>query len=183
DRNGFEIEMEVTKKTCGTKWEDDGIGTDGRRKYAKDKTVDVQKAAIVADVTDFGMMTVHVGANENQIIDMDIPEVSTKSLGIEHLNLCSGYGADKALTKLDAALIQVSKVRSRLGAYQNRLESTVNSLNANDEDLTSSVSRIRDVDMAQETTEYTQYTILVQAATSVLAQANELPQQALQLIQ
>ena len=129
------------------------------------------------------MMTVHVGANENQIIDMDIPKVDCKSLDIDGLNVRSGWTADKALAKLDAALTKVSAVRSKLGAYQNRMESTVNSLNANDEDLTAAVSRIRDVDMAAETTEYTQHTILVQAATSVLAQANELPQQALQLIQ
>lgn len=73
--------------------------------------------------------------------------------------------------------------RSKLGAYQNRLEHTVTSLDASEEDLTSAVSRIKDIDMAAESTEYTQHSILVQAATSVLAQANDLPQQALQLIQ
>jgi len=202
DKNGFELELEAEKKTCATFYSDwsasgrvncdatmnsgdeigaiSGIGiTEGNyRDYPYGAKED-----IIADVTGYGMMTVHTGANEDQIIDMDIPEVSTKTLGIEGLNVRSGWTADKALAKLDAALIKLNGVRSRLGAYQNRLESTVASLDANDEDLTSAVSRIRDVDMAAETTEYTQHTILVQAATSVLAQANELPQQALQLIQ
>ena len=129
------------------------------------------------------MMTVHVGANEDQIMEVDIPEITAKTLEIDYLNVRSGYGADKALKSLDKALLKVSAVRSKLGAYQNRLEHTVTSLDASEEDLTSAVSRIKDIDMAAESTEYTQHSILVQAATSVLAQANDLPQQALQLIQ
>lgn len=202
DKNGFELELEAEKKTCATFYSDwsasgrvncdatmnsgDEIGTISGIGITEGNYRDYPYGAkedIIADVTGYGMMTVHTGANEDQIIDMDIPEVSTKTLGIEGLNVRSGWTADKALAKLDAALIKLNGVRSRLGAYQNRLESAVASLDANDEDLTSAVSRIRDVDMAAETTEYTQHTILVQAATSVLAQANELPQQALQLIQ
>lgn len=202
DKNGFELELEAEKKTCATFYSDwsasgrvncdatmnsgdeigaiSGIGiTEGNyRDYPYGAKED-----IIADVTGYGMMTVHTGANENQIIDMDIPRIDCKSLDIDGLNVRSGWTADKALARLDAALIKVNAARSRIGAYQNRLESAVASLDANDEDLTSAVSRIRDVDMAAETTEYTQHTILVQAATSVLAQANELPQQALQLIQ
>lgn len=203
DKNGFELELEAEKKTCATFYSDwsasgrigrdvtmpsgDEVGeisglasTDGNY---YDMGTWGERIDIIADVTGYGMMTVHTGANENQIIDMDIPRIDCKSLDIDGLNVRSGWTADKALAKLDAALIKVNAARSRIGAYQNRLESTVASLDANDEDLTAAVSRIRDVDMAAETTEYTQHTILVQAATSVLAQANELPQQALQLIQ
>ncbi|MBR5336908.1 MAG: hypothetical protein IK152_02890 [Lachnospiraceae bacterium] len=202
DRNGFELEMEAEKKTCRTYYSDwtatGRIGVDETMEVG-DQVGDVSgidtkgfyssnfpkgdKVDIVADVTGYGMMTVHVGANEDQVIEMDIPEISAKTLNIDDLNVRSGYTADKALVKLDEALTKVSKVRSKLGAYQNRLEHTIASLDAAEEDLTASVSRIRDVDMAKETTEYTQHTILVQAATSVLAQANDLPQQALQLIQ
>ena len=202
DKNGFELELEAEKKTCATFYSDwsssgrvncdatmesgDEIGAISGIGITMGNYRDYPYGAkedIIADVTGYGMMTVHTGANENQIIDMDIPKVDCKSLDIDGLNVRSGWTADKALAKLDAALIKLNGVRSRLGAYQNRLESAVASLDANDEDLTSAVSRIRDVDMAAETTEYTQHTILVQAATSVLAQANELPQQALQLIQ
>jgi|GEM_PF-59937 len=202
DKNGFELELEAEKKTCATFYSDwsasgrvncdatmnsgDEIGTISGIGITEGNYRDYPYGAkedIIADVTGYGMMTVHTGANENQIIDMDIPRIDCKSLDIDGLNVRSGWTADKALARLDAALIKVNAARSRIGAYQNRLESAVASLDANDEDLTSAVSRIRDVDMAAETTEYTQHTILVQAATSVLAQANELPQQALQLIQ
>ena len=77
----------------------------------------------------------------------------------------------------------ISEVRSRLGAYQNRLESTVDSLDITGENMTSAYSRIMDVDMAEEMTQYTTYQVLTQAGTSMLAQANERPSQVLQLLQ
>ena len=180
DRAGFEIEMEVSNKISGTKYKDLEMSSfwSGQSIKTAGSTKDV-----VADVTGYGMMTVHVGANEDQIMEVDIPKINAETLGIDKINLRSGYTADKAIAKLDEALLKVNKTRSKLGAYQNRLEHTIASLDAAEEDLTASVSRIRDVDMAKETTEYTQHSILVQAATSVLAQANDMPQQALQLIQ
>ena len=77
----------------------------------------------------------------------------------------------------------MSKVRSRLGAYQNRLEHTISSLDISGENMTSAYSRIMDVDMASEMTEYTKYQIMSQAGTSMLAQANERPQKVLQLLE
>ncbi|MBE6014364.1 MAG: hypothetical protein E7241_03230 [Lachnospiraceae bacterium] len=184
DKNGFELEMTMVRKACATDYTDVTIDTVNTSKHAEKTNPAITTSIdVVADVTGIGTMTVHVGANENQIMEIDIPEISAKRLEIDKLNVRSGYGADKALASVDKALSRVTEVRSRLGAYQNRLEHTVASLNASDEDVTSAVSRIRDIDMAAETTEYTQHTILVQAATSVLAQANDLPQQALQLIQ
>ena len=77
----------------------------------------------------------------------------------------------------------MSEARSRIGAYQNRLDSAVNSLEGTEENMTAALSRIEDVDMAEEMSEYTKYNVLSQAATSVLAQANDIPQQVLQLLQ
>ena len=74
-------------------------------------------------------------------------------------------------------------MRSGIGACQNRLEYAVDSLDGTEENMTQALSRIEDVDMAEEMTEYTKYNVLTQAATSVLAQANDLPQQVLQLLQ
>ena len=74
-------------------------------------------------------------------------------------------------------------MRSRLGAYQNRLEHTINSLDITEENMTSAYSRIMDTDMAEEMTEYTNMQVLAQASTSMLAQANERPSQVLQLLQ
>ncbi|MCF6096379.1 flagellin Hag [Thermovorax subterraneus] len=86
------------------------------------------------------------------------------------------------LNVIDAAINDVSKVRSKLGAYQNRLEHTINNLDNAAENLTAAESRIRDVDMAKEMMEFTKLNILQQAATAMLAQANMMPQSVLKLL-
>ena len=83
----------------------------------------------------------------------------------------------------DDAISQISAIRSKLGAYQNRLDSAISSLDTTDQNLTEACSRIEDVDMSEEMTKYTQYSVLVQAGTSMLAQANNQPQTILQLLQ
>lgn len=84
---------------------------------------------------------------------------------------------------MEDAIKYISSVRSGLGAYQNRLEHTISSLDISNESMTSAYSRIMDVDMAEEMTEYTTVQVLTQASTSMLAQANERPAQVLQLLQ
>lgn len=78
---------------------------------------------------------------------------------------------------------QVSSIRAKLGAYQNRLDSAISSLDETSQNLTEACSRIEDVDMSEEMTKYTQYSVLVQAGTSMLAQANNQPQTILQILQ
>ena len=92
-------------------------------------------------------------------------------------------GADRAITALDEAIARVSSVRAGLGAYENRLEYSVDSLDAFEENMTGALSRLTDVDMAEEMTNYTHQNVLNQAAISVLTQANDLPQQVLQILQ
>lgn len=135
------------------------------------------------EVADLGPMTLQIGANENQTMDVRIPELSSKTLYIDKVNVCTVTGADRAITSFDEAIAKVSEVRSSIGAYQNRLDYAVSSLDLTEENMTQALSRIEDVDMAEEMTEYTKDNILTQAATSVLAQANDLPQQVLQLLQ
>ncbi len=91
--------------------------------------------------------------------------------------------AETAITTIDTAIETISTQRASLGAYQNRLEHTINNLDTSAENLQSAESRIRDVDMATEMVEYTKYSILSQAATAMLAQANQLPQNVLSLLQ
>lgn len=134
-------------------------------------------------VKDFGYMSLQIGANENQTMDVRIPNMSLENMGIEKLNYLTFESASRAITQVDNALSFVSSVRAKLGAYQNRLEYTISSLDVADESLTSAYSRIMDVDMAEEMTKYTQYNVLQQAGVSVLAQANDLPQTVLQLLQ
>ena len=135
------------------------------------------------EVTEMGTMTLHIGANMDQNMEVRIPEVSTESLYIDQLNVTTVTGADRAIASLDKAIAQVSDVRSSLGAYQNRLEYTTKSLDAFEENMTGAISRLTDVDMADEMTNYTHQNVLNQAAISVLTQANELPQQVLQILQ
>ncbi|MGB4164384.1 MAG: flagellin, partial [Bacillota bacterium] len=98
------------------------------------------------------------------------------------VNVSSQAAANKAITTINNALEKVSAERSKLGAYQNRLEHTINNLGASAENLTAAESRIRDVDMAKEMMEFTRANILSQAAQAMLAQANQLPQGVLQLL-
>jgi flagellin len=119
----------------------------------------------------------------DQEMTVRIPEVSTESLYIDDLDVTTVNGASRAITQLDDAIAKVNSVRSDLGAYENRLEYTSSSLDEFEENMTDSLSRLTDVDMAEEMTNYTQYTVLDQAAISVLTQANEIPQQILQIMQ
>lgn len=135
------------------------------------------------DATGIGAMRLQIGANEGQVLPVEIPAISLRNMGIENLDVSTKEGSLKGIEDIDGAVKYVSKVRGMLGAYQNRLESTVNSLDVTSENMTAAYSRIMDVDMAEEMTNYTTYQVLTQAGTSMLAQANERPSQVLQLLQ
>lgn len=135
------------------------------------------------EVTDVGPMRIQIGANEGQILALEIPPVSLRNMGIEHIDVGTQAGAQDALGRMDGAVGFVSRIRGKLGAYQNRLESTVNTLDVSSESMTAAYSRIMDADMAEEMTQYATNQVLTQAGTSMLAQANERPSQVLQLLQ
>ncbi len=138
---------------------------------------------ISIDLAGFGSMDMQIGANEGQQLGIRIPRISLENMGISSVDLSTREGAEDALSRMDGAVNYISSVRSRLGAYQNRLEHTVSSLDITSENMTAAYSRIMDVDMAEEMTEYTTLQVLSQASTSMLAQANERPAQVLQLLQ
>ena len=133
-------------------------------------------------VTSMGPMALQIGANEGQQMSVKIPSCDTESLYIDDVDVTTVFGADRAIAQCDAAIASINKVRSSLGAYTNRLESATKSLDETSENMNSAISRISDVDMALEMTEYTRLNVLSQTATSALSQANELPQLALQLL-
>ena len=143
---------------------------------------DTTKKPLTFEVTDIGTMNIQSGANEAQQISVRIPEISSESLYLDKIDLTTINGATLAMDTLDAALARVSEVRSRIGAYSNRMEHANASLGQTDEDLTAAFSRIKDIDMATEMVEYANQQVLQQAATSVLSQANDIPQQVLQLL-
>ncbi|MDE6990004.1 MAG: hypothetical protein K2P42_05040, partial [Lachnospiraceae bacterium] len=135
------------------------------------------------DVTGMGAMIVQVGANAGQYMELEIPSMSTANLGVDRIDLTTEESARLAIDDVSDAIVQLSAIRSRIGAYSNRLEHTITNLDTTEENITSAYSRIMDVDMAAEMTEYSTVQVLVQASTSMLAQANERPQQVLQLLQ
>ena len=145
--------------------------------------VDGAAGEVTISVLDAGPINLQVGANEGQDIEVRIPKVDIDTLEIADVNVCTQEGAQKAITSFENAINQVSSIRAKLGAYQNRLEHAISSLDVAAENLTESLSRIADTDMAKEMAQFTQQQVLSQAGTSMLAQANERPQNVLQLLQ
>lgn len=138
---------------------------------------------IQLNITGMGAMQIQVGANEGQILAIEIPNLSTLYMGVDNLNISTEDKATAAIDTIGKAINYLSGVRAKIGAYANRLEHIVTNLNTTEENMTAAYSRIMDVDMATEMTEYSTVQVLVQASTSMLAQANERPQQVLQLLQ
>lgn len=135
------------------------------------------------DITGIGAMTMQIGSNEGQVLDIRIPTISLDELGLENTSMATMDEARKSIDSIAGAIAYVSEARSRLGAYQNRLEHCVSNLDIISENMTAAYSRIMDADMAEEMTEYTTIQVISQASMSMLAQANERPAQVLQLLQ
>jgi flagellin len=126
--------------------------------------------------------SLQIGANKNQTLSNYIGDQSAKALGIEGLLIADAGLSQDAISIIDTAIQRVSTQRGRLGAMQNRLESTVRNIDIAAENLTNAESRIRDADIARETMIATRNEILLQAGVAALAQANQLPQAVLQLL-
>ncbi|MGJ7045466.1 flagellin [Thermoanaerobacterium thermosulfurigenes] len=135
-----------------------------------------------ADKATDGKATLQIGANTNQNMQIEIDKMDATALGVKNLQVGTQSQANIAIKVIDNAINKVSTQRATLGAYQNRLEHTINNLGTANENITAAESRIRDVDMAQEMMEFTKDNILNQAATAMLAQANQQPQTVLQLL-
>ena len=165
-KDGFEIKMSLNKDAMVA----DGTG------FKTDEDVTL-------DLTGIGSMTLQIGANEHQTLELRMPPITKKNLGLAHTNVLTAENAGAAIDEIANAISFVSSIRSSLGAYQNRLEHTTTNLDVTSENMTSAYSRIMDVDMAEEMTKYSSYQVISQAATSMLAQANERPSQVLQLLQ
>lgn len=134
-----------------------------------------------------GKVAVQVGANANQSMSIEIGDMRAEALGIKTvkgktLSVETAEKANEAITAFDSALNAVSSQRANLGAVQNRLEYTISNLDNTAENLTSAESTLRDVDMAKEMMEYSKNNILNQAAQSMISQANQQPQNVLQLL-
>lgn len=140
-------------------------------------------ASATVTVLKAGPMDLQIGANEGQTMEVRIPKVNTDTLGTAVVNVNTQESAQSAITIFENAINEVSSIRAKLGAYQNRLEHSINSLDISAENLTEALSRVEDVDMAEEMVSYTQQQVLSQSGNAMLAQANERPQQILSLLQ
>lgn len=141
-----------------------------------------QNAGVGNVVVTAGSLEFQVGANAGQSIQVSVADMSQTGLSITGVDVSTQAGADTAITTIQTALDTVSSERAKIGAFQNRLEHTINNLGASSENLSEAQSRIRDVDMAKEMMNQTKAGILAQAAQAMLAQANQAPQQVLQLL-
>lgn len=147
--------------------------------------------------TEVGVLTAggvmfHIGAMADQNVAFSMPNLYANRLGsgavtnndLSTIDITTQQGAQDAIKIIDAAVVQLAQWRGDIGAFQsNFLESTMRSLSVAKENLTASESSIRDVDMAEEMTNYTKYQILQQSGLSMVAQANQLPRGVLQLLQ
>ena len=129
-----------------------------------------------------GSANLQIGANSGQQLNLSIEDMSAASLGVSDLQVGSQSQANTAIKVIDEATKKVSSERANLGAAQNRLEYTISNLDNTAENLTSAESTLRDVDMAKEMMEYSKNNILNQAAQAMISQANQQPQNVLQLL-
>ena len=123
-----------------------------------------------------------VGADANQTIDITLEKIDAATLGVDGYDISTDTGAQAALSTIDDVIKTVDGYRADLGAVQNRLDSTIRNQANVSENVSAARSRIRDADFATETANMTKQNILQQAASSILAQANQRPQSALSLL-
>jgi flagellin len=127
-------------------------------------------------------ITLQAGAQASQTLLVTVSGAKTSDLKVNNLSIATDATATSSISTVDLALRSVTTLRSTLGAFQNRLEFTIATLAIQEENSAASESAIRDADIARETIAFTRNQILVSAGTSVLAQANIVPQTALQLL-
>ncbi len=184
--------IRVTEKEGGVDYEvnnlagDDGKGANGSVGNVNATSTHwrnlIQKG--VASISGSNL-TLQIGDTSDDFnqLKVAVGDMSASALGISGIDISTQAGATDAINKVKAAINTVSSTRGDLGALQNRLEHTINNLSVTTENMTAAESRIRDVDMAEEMMAYTKNNILVQASQAMLAQANQIPQGVLQLLQ
>lgn len=132
--------------------------------------------------TSSSAVNIQTGDTSTNKVTVSLVDITTSALSLSSVSIDTATNASTAMAKIDTAIGTVNKDRSQFGALQNRLEHVGNNLSTTTENLTAAESRIRDTDMASAMMKYSKFSILQQAATSMLAQANQQPQGVLQLL-
>lgn len=178
----------ATAKDTGTTKQINGLSIEvksatGERKEAASNALSSFAVGTKAsDIRTNGSANLQIGANANQQLNLSIEDMRATALGVKNLQVGTQSQANTAINVIDEATKRVSSERANLGAAQNRLEYTISNLDNTAENLTSAESTLRDVDMAKEMMEYSKNNILSQAAQSMISQANQQPQNVLQLL-
>nr|WP_092074313.1 flagellin [Dendrosporobacter quercicolus]NSL49217.1 flagellin [Dendrosporobacter quercicolus DSM 1736]SDM88129.1 flagellin [Dendrosporobacter quercicolus] len=175
--NGQDFEFDITDANGDAATEGlNGLGVGDGVTFVfsehKDATADLNSSLLT-----------QIGANAGQTAYISIADMRSSAIGVGDVSIETSEKAQVAVETINSAIEKVSSQRSSLGAVQNRLEHTINNLGTSSENLSAAESRIRDVDMAKEMMNFTKTSILQQAATAMLAQANQQPQGVLQLLQ
>ena len=149
--------------------------------------IKVKDGATAGDTVDMellkeGPAVLQIGANYGHTMQVRIPNISSAAIGITDVNVHTQKEAHATIDLVKDAIKLVSSIRSKLGAYQNRLEYTITNIDTSSYNMTEAHSRIMHIDMSVEMTEYTKQNVIQQAATALLAQANQKPQEMLQLL-
>ena len=190
----------VRLRELGVQAASDTIGNQERKYLNEEYQALKEEVDRIANVTEFngtvlldgtgGSLDIQVNTGGQNLLGVDRisfdafrADVNTDKLGLEEVSVDTKVNAQRSLAILDGAIEHVSSVRGELGAIDNRLSSTIRNLSVSIENLSAANSRIKDVDIAEETSELTKNNILMQAGTSVLQQANSLPKMALALLQ
>ncbi|RLL83188.1 flagellin [Petrotoga sp. Shatin.DS.tank11.9.2.9.3] len=182
------VNLSAASTTLGNitfKWEADTFKiADFGDSLPLNEIVDSAVVRVEATNTAANQLVLQIGANEGHNIVLGIDDMSSKALGLtdKSLKATDQNSAERSIMVVDAAIHKVSTARASLGAVQNRLEHTISNLGVASENLTAAESRIRDADMAKEMMDFTKQQILLQASNAMLAQANTIPQNVLQLL-
>ena len=167
------------------------VAKNGKVTVAEDGTVTLQSlegtngTIASPEIKFYEGLNLQIGdtADDFNRLKVSIQDCHAESIGVGEIDVTTEDGADTAIDNIKAAIDTISNVRAKLGATQNRLDHTLNNLETTTTNLTEAESRIRDTDMAKEMMDYTKNNILVQASQAMLAQANQVPQGVLQLLQ
>lgn len=181
----FTLNLGTNFDGCSYSVKEDAIYVTGPNGFSMEFQVknNINATDIKLDITGIGSMGLQIGTNEGQELGVRIATVSLRTLGLTRVDCTTEANAHEFLEQMPETMKYINEARSRLGAYQNRLEHTVSTLDISEENMTGAYSRLMDADMADEMTEYSKNQVLVQAGTSMVAQANERPSSVLQLLQ
>lgn len=177
DNGGFEMRLLAEPGIAGTQFTDASADGTVEADYGGGEYVDT-----LITVLDAGPIDMQVGANEGQIVSVKIPRMDPVSLGTSRANVCTFEGAQAAITIFNTAIDEVTAVRAKLGAFQNRLDYATINLDISNLNITEAMSRITDVNMATEMTTFTQKNVLEQAGTAMISHANTRPETILTLL-